>query len=351
MSWTSVEYEASTHISQDIYDEDYFVNSTDLNDVEIHLALRAAYQSDPEIFRTLIAVLVITTAFLGLVTNAFTMYISINIQGDYRHFIANLAMVDIVCALLYMFMGYVNLDRSHISSTLMAWSAIAYYGSFGLLICALIPISISRVVAASQPKIYDQYFAGRRAVVICLASDLIPLFLLTVISFARHDVAKWLFFAFALLTVFAHVVTFVSNILVFRMVALHISVVQSLHDRTRLLETRQIALATLIQALVPLLCQVPAFLFLSSALLLVQPITHENVIVTTQLCLAASPLFDALISLFVIKQYRITTAQFCSRFFHVDCCILPRQKSSIIVEQHALTSFYSPIPTVRVATD
>ncbi|KAI6188851.1 hypothetical protein M3Y98_00398900 [Aphelenchoides besseyi] len=135
------------------------------------------------------------------------------------------------------------------------------------------------------------------------------------------------------------------------MVALHISVVQSLHDRTRLLETRQIALATLIQALVPLLCQVPAFLFLSSALLLVQPITHENVIVTTQLCLATSPLFDALISLFVIKQYRITTARFCSRFFHVDCCILPRQKSSMIVEQHALTSFYSPIPTVRVATD
>ncbi|KAI6188736.1 hypothetical protein M3Y98_00386300 [Aphelenchoides besseyi] len=225
MSWTSVEYEASTHTSQDIYDEDYFVNSTDLNDVEIHLALRAAYQSDPEVFRTLIAILVITTAFLGLVTNAFTMYISINIQGDYRHFIANLAVVDIVCALLYMFMGYVNLDRSHISTTSMAWHL-------------------------------------------------------------------YLFFV-----------------------------------------------------------RSPAFLFLSSALLLVQPITHENVIVTTQLCLATSPLFDALISLFVIKQYRITTARFCSRFFHVDCCILPRQKSSMIVEQHALTSFYSPIPTVRVATD
>ncbi|KAI6188381.1 hypothetical protein M3Y98_00348700 [Aphelenchoides besseyi] len=326
MSWTSVEYEASIHTSRDIYDEDYFVNSTDLNDVEIQLALRAAYQSDPEIFRTLIAILVITTAFLGLVTNVFTMYIGINIQGDYRHFIANLVVVDILA--FHHFNGLIG--------NCLLWKFwfgdLRAYSDFDF--------------PPSQPKIYDQYFAGRRAVVICLASDLIPLFLLTIISFARHDVVKWLFFGFALLTVFAHMVTFVSNILVFRMVALHISFVQSLHDHTRLLRTRQIALVTLIQALVPLLCQVPAFLFLSSALLLVQPITHENVIVTTQF-----PLFDALISLFVIKQYRITTAQFCSRFFYVDCCILPRQKSSMIVEQHALTSFYSSIPTVRVATD
>jgi hypothetical protein len=129
-----------------------------------------------------------------------------------------------------------------------------------------------------------------------------PVILRAIICVARHDVAKWLFFGYAALTVVAYVVTFVSNTLVFRLVARHISVVQCLHDRTRLLETKQVALATCAQAVLPLVCQVPAFLTLSSALLLVEPITHGNVIVITQLWLAASPLFDALITLFVIKQ-------------------------------------------------
>lgn len=107
---------------------------------------------------------------------------------------------------------------------------------------------------------------------------MLPVFLLCVICITRHDVAKWLFFGYAILTVFAHVVTFFANIMVFRMVsysetvfcllefdynnclilqvARHISVVQCLHDRTRLLETKQVALATCAQAILPLVCQV-----------------------------------------------------------------------------------------------
>jgi hypothetical protein len=54
-------------------------------------------------------------------------------------------------------MGYINLtDRSQISNTVMAYSAFAFYGSFGLLIFALVPVSLSRVLAASRPKVYDQ---------------------------------------------------------------------------------------------------------------------------------------------------------------------------------------------------
>lgn len=56
-------------------------------------------------------------------------------------------------------MGYVNLtqnDRHQISSAIMTYSAFAFYGSFGVLIFALVPVSVSRVVAASQPKVYDQ---------------------------------------------------------------------------------------------------------------------------------------------------------------------------------------------------
>lgn len=38
--------------------------------------------------------------------------------------------------------------------------------------------------------------------------------------------------------------------------ARHISVVECLHDRTRLLETKQVALACCAQAILPLVCQV-----------------------------------------------------------------------------------------------
>lgn len=64
-----------------------------------------------------------------------------------------------MCALLYAFMGYLNLsenERNQISSVIMTYSAFAFYGSFGMLIFALVPVSVSRVVAASQPKVYDQ---------------------------------------------------------------------------------------------------------------------------------------------------------------------------------------------------
>src|SRR5689334_13299267 len=43
--------------------------------------------------------------------------------------------------------------------------------------------------------------------------------------------------------------TFLLNLAVFRFVAKHIRVVQSLRDRNRLAETRQVAMATLLQAL------------------------------------------------------------------------------------------------------
>ena len=50
--------------------------------------------------------------------------------------------------------------------------------------------------------------------------------------------------------------------------------------------------------------QVPAFLTLSSALLLVRPLSSTTLIWLTQLWLAASPLLDSLVTVLVIKPYR-----------------------------------------------
>uniref|UniRef100_A0AC34RIL6 G-protein coupled receptors family 1 profile domain-containing protein n=1 Tax=Panagrolaimus sp. JU765 TaxID=591449 RepID=A0AC34RIL6_9BILA len=278
-------------------------------DIDAAKALGKNQIDDETSFRVLIALIVVSAAILGLIVNFFILVLSLfRIHGDYRHFVANLAVIDIIGALLFAFMGYLNLgDRQRFSVRVMTYSAFAFYGSFGVMVCGLVPISLSRVFAASKPKVYNRLFSGKRAFAICIVSDFSPVALLAIICIARHDVGKWLFFSYAVLTFSAYVVTFVSNSIVFRIVAKHIPVVQSLHDKTRLLETRQVAAATLAQALVPIVCQVPAFLTLSAALLLVEPVTDANVIVVTQLWLAASPLFDGLITLFVIKQYRDQT--------------------------------------------
>lgn len=74
-------------------------------------------------------------------------------------------IIESSLALLYAFMGYVNLsqnDHNQISSAIMTYSAFAFYGSFGVLIFALVPVSLSRVIAASQPKVYDQVHISMR---------------------------------------------------------------------------------------------------------------------------------------------------------------------------------------------
>ncbi|EYC20036.1 hypothetical protein Y032_0023g836 [Ancylostoma ceylanicum] len=130
---------------------------------------------------------------------------------------------------------------------------------------------------------------------------------LQMIMTVDQENARLLYFTYAGFTVLSYIVAFLSNYVVFRVVARHIRVVQNLRDHVRLLETRQIALATFAQAIVPLICQVPAFLTLSSIILLTEPITNGTVIAITQLGLAANPLLDALITIIVIKQYRRET--------------------------------------------
>ncbi|CAD5216454.1 unnamed protein product [Bursaphelenchus okinawaensis] len=323
-------------------------------DLDINSAVNAAqlHRCKEEAFRMYIAILVVTTALIGLLLSLYVFFISlVNIRGDYRLFVANLAFVDSVCALLYAFMGYVNLSAHfRFPVSIMTYSAFAFYGSFGIMICALVPVSISRIVAASKPKTYDRLFSGYRAFIVCAVMDLLPVILLVVICTAHHDIARRLFFAYASLTVIAHGVTFVSNFLVFWLVANHIKVVECLHDRTRLLETRQVAVATLAQAVVPLICQVPAFLALSSALLLIEPITHQNVIVITQLWLSASPLLDSLITLFVIKQYRIQTLACGSFFLQLDRCLGQPKTVSNSLEQNQISSYFMGIPKTLKST-
>uniref|UniRef100_A0A914USY0 G protein-coupled receptor n=1 Tax=Plectus sambesii TaxID=2011161 RepID=A0A914USY0_9BILA len=263
---------------------------------------------DDEHYRTLIAYLVITAAALGLLLNCFVIILSFfYVQGDFRYFIANLALVDALCAVLFAFVGFVNLgsvSRGRFSFRVLKVTALAFYGgSFGMMVCALVPVSISRLVAATRPQLYERLFTQRMVFVVCFVFDTLPLAVLIILadpwSLWRPNHTYWLI-AHAAVTILAYLLTFVCNTLVFRKVARHIAVVGCLQHRSRLLETRQVAIATLAQAIVPLFCQVPAFLALASALVL-DPLISAEMAFVTQLWLAANPLFDALITICVIR--------------------------------------------------
>jgi hypothetical protein len=55
-------------------------------------------------------------------------------------------------------------------------------------------------------------------------------------------------------------IVFVCNMALFRYISRHVQVVASLENRRRLLETRQLARATCIQAITPLCIQLPTFI-------------------------------------------------------------------------------------------
>jgi len=112
----------------------------------------------------------------GVLSNMFVLMLSLfSVRGDYRLFIANLALVDSLCgippnsiefaispilALLYAFMGLLwSIGRPlqrQIPLGILTQSALCFYGSFGVLVAALLPVSFSRIVAAWWPKHYEK---------------------------------------------------------------------------------------------------------------------------------------------------------------------------------------------------
>ncbi|CAL2052817.1 unnamed protein product [Caenorhabditis brenneri] len=263
-------------------------------------------KDDENGFDTIVGLFVIFFAATGIFANSLVIILSLgHVQGDFRFFVANLAFMDVLCGSVFMFMGYINVNNHHnIPSKFLYYMTLAFYGSFGIMICAIVPISLSRVLAVSNTTPFPKMFGHRRLIILCLLLDFVPIGILYLICILEHDIAKLLFYLFAFITTFAYFLAFATNYMVFRVVSKHVKVVENLRDKVRLLETRQIAIATFAQAIIPLFCQVPAFLTLSSVLLLSEPVTNGQVIIITQLWLALSPFLDAIITIIVIKQYR-----------------------------------------------
>lgn len=66
-------------------------------DIDAAKALGKNQIDDETSFRVLIALIVVSAAILGLIVNFFILVLSLfRIHGDYRHFVANLAVIDII---------------------------------------------------------------------------------------------------------------------------------------------------------------------------------------------------------------------------------------------------------------
>ncbi|KAL6724435.1 hypothetical protein Aduo_019326 [Ancylostoma duodenale] len=136
-----------------------------------------------EFFMTAVGIAVIILALMGILTNILVLVLSFcHVTGDFGNFVANLAVVDIVCGVVFAFMGYINVedDKKLFSFRVMTYSAFAFYGSFGVMVCALVPISLSRVIALTKPHLSNWLFSGQRSIAVCVLFDVIPIALLFV---------------------------------------------------------------------------------------------------------------------------------------------------------------------------
>ncbi|RCN36920.1 hypothetical protein ANCCAN_17183 [Ancylostoma caninum] len=64
-----------------------------------------------EFFMTAVGIAVIILALMGILTNILVLVLSFcHVTGDFGNFVANLAVVDIVCGVVFAFMGYINVE-------------------------------------------------------------------------------------------------------------------------------------------------------------------------------------------------------------------------------------------------
>lgn len=97
---TSMPYKFVTTVTPENILLNFEWNVTDL-DFANAKAIGKMDSDEDSSFRLYVALLVVSAAIIGLIINVFILLLTLfHIRGDYRHFVANLAIVDIVGGLL-----------------------------------------------------------------------------------------------------------------------------------------------------------------------------------------------------------------------------------------------------------
>ncbi len=197
---------------------------------------------------------------------------------------------------------------------------VGLIGNYGILmiIFSLYPLMINRyfVTEPAYMAFYNRYFTKKLCILYSLLFDILPLPLVVacnwpVLSTVIKTKLTLVFYLVVLLCIIgAAVLGFIMH----RSVNKHMKIVTNLQQKERIKETKQLLNATLIQALVPIVCEGPLFLFIVLMYIVIPNVSAESALYFVNVSQFVelfsipgsiiNPIADAVATLTLVKQYR-----------------------------------------------
>lgn len=285
---------------------------------------------------------------VGVPLNILVIYISLfnkKIEHNYKYLLANLAVCDI------LFLGALllsNIIYLHIRSTSGNFTpfsctlyAVPQYAAGACMISAICLISVNRYFVIVRDK--SSLFEGKRMFLACLLVY-IPVPLAYVVLTFAHSVyivkdflcpsSYWFWFARELLflQILIHFIILIYSIVkLFRFLTKHLKVVRNSLQRSRLKDERSLIVAVTMQGLAPLLSCCPIVIVLFWGLLSdnswsyminevrIGPIAIGPFIFNLSMTLLEwNPVFDALLTIFCVRQYRKIVVTWFYKAFRIQ---------------------------------
>lgn len=297
-------------------------------------------------FLTVSSAIVCST--FGVPANLLVLLLSFSsaeIIGNYKYFIANLAFFDLVYCFGAIFQAasqayyyFVNVSMNTVSCTLQV--VFAYTGGLSLG-CALPLTSLNRYLVIVKDK--DEWFTRKVVVLICMTA-LLPFFYpIIVFLFAPYVVddpmcSYTLYIPFSIEPFFVYVIAFCYPLLMFcnyklyRVLSQHMTVMTKKLKRSveQIKNEKSILKAIIFQGALPAVTAFPlGMMFIAVFIGGWEAVSFNVLVINDEIVLSLSEIFfwiydltptiDALITLFVVKQYknalRSWKTRICSRIF------------------------------------
>uniref|UniRef100_A0A914WR16 G-protein coupled receptors family 1 profile domain-containing protein n=1 Tax=Plectus sambesii TaxID=2011161 RepID=A0A914WR16_9BILA len=260
---------------------------------------------------------------LSLVVNSVVLVLSVaRVRGDFVLFMANLAIADCLFSIIHM-ANTLCINGAAIGHRQLCRRLLdAMLPGFSLTVFALVPIALSRYILLCNRHLYGRLRIKKLAVLYCIMFDVIGIAL--TITAQHIKVSVPLTFILISLTVVASLaVVFLCDIGVFRKVSVLVKLALTMQHESRLRIAKQLAITTFLQALQPIIFQVPFVVFTLVHISIFPSLDLGALLELVLLGLAINPLLDGIITLLVVKKYRDGILSFSFAF------LTPRSRLSL----------------------
>jgi hypothetical protein len=271
----------------------------------------------------------------GIPTSLFVLLVSFfssKIEGNYKYFIANSAFFDlgyctaqvfVLCFHLYHI--YFNVPMNAVKCTILSFAP----NTTGMCLCFAIPLtSVNRYFVIVKGK--EKWFTKKLIVLICMTALFPILYPIKTFLFARYiticPYCQYSLYIPYSLDIFLIYIIFVSytalifcNYSIYRVLSQHVTSLSKFYNSTaeQIKNERSLLKAIVIQGVVPVFTALPAGVVFISVYLfgfgwgettftifMFNDGTSLSLTDLCLLCFAFTPTIDALVVLFVVKQYR-----------------------------------------------